>query len=255
MNNRHYAPDFSLSGKRILVTGASKGIGFAAASAVAELGAEVVLVARSATDISRAVDSLKSRGLNASGASVDITSRTAVADFIEQQEVFDGLINNAGCNRPGPFADATESDFDAVFGLNVKAAYFTAQQVVKKMIASNKQGSLVHISSQMGHVGGPNRTLYCGSKWAVEGMSKAMALDLAKYNIRSNTLCPTFIETEMTAPFFEDSSFKASVLEKIKLGRLGSVHDLTGAIVFLISDASSLMTGTSMLIDGGWTAE
>lgn len=255
MNEQCFAPDFSLSGKRILVTGASKGIGFAAASAVAELGAEVVMVARSHKDILQAAGLLQARGLNATAASVDITDRAAVAEFVASQDVFDGLVNNAGCNRPGPFTDATEEDFDSVFGLNVKAAYFTAQQVVKKMIASNKSGSLVHISSQMGHVGGPNRTLYCGSKWAVEGMNKAMALDLAKYNIRSNTLCPTFIETEMTAPFFEDAAFKASVLEKIKLGRLGSVHDLTGAVVFLCSDASALMTGTSMVIDGGWTAE
>ena len=140
-------------------------------------------------------------------------------------------------------------------GLNVRSAFFVAQACAKRLVAAGKQGSLIHISSQMGHVGGPNRSLYCTSKWAMEGMNKAIALDLAPYGIRSNTIAPTFIETPLTKPFFEDPEFKASVLEKIKLGRIGSVEDLMGAVIFLASDASALMTGTSLVVDGGWTAE
>src|SRR5690606_23424982 len=139
--------------------------------------------------------------------------------------------------------------------LNVKAAYFAAQAVARAMIAANASGSIINMSSQMGHVGGVNRSLYCASKWAMEGFSRAMALDLASHQIRVNTLCPTFIETPMTRPFFEDATFKASVLSKLKLGRLGTVEDLMGAIVFLASDASSLMTGSSLMVDGGWTAD
>ena len=146
-------------------------------------------------------------------------------------------------------------DFDAVMDLNVRAAYFAAQSVARRMIAGGIPGSIINMSSQMGHVGGANRSLYCASKWAMEGFSKAMAIDLAPQGIRVNTLCPTFIETPMTRPFFENSAFKESVLSKIKLGRLGTVEDLMGAIVFLASDASSLMTGSSLMMDGGWTAD
>jgi len=149
----------------------------------------------------------------------------------------------------------TEADYDAVLDLNLKSAFFVAQAAARGMVAAGVRGSLIHIGSQMGHVGGPNRTLYCASKWALEGMSKAMALDLAPHGIRSNTIAPTFIETPMTKPFFEDATFLASVLAKIKLGRIGTVEDLMGAALFLACDASALVTGTSLVVDGGWTAE
>jgi NAD(P)-dependent dehydrogenase (short-subunit alcohol dehydrogenase family) len=151
--------------------------------------------------------------------------------------------------------DVTAEDYAAVMDLNVRAAFFTAQAVTRRMLAEGVQGSLIHMGSQMGHVGGPNRSLYCASKWALEGMSKAFALDLAAHGIRSNTIAPTFIETPLTAPMFEDAAFKASVLSKIKLGRIGRPEDLMGAILFLASDASALVTGTSLVVDGGWTAE
>ena len=151
--------------------------------------------------------------------------------------------------------DVSEADYDAVLDLNVKSAFFVAQGCVWRMLADGVGGSLIHVGSQMGHVGGPNRSLYCASKWALEGMSKAFALDLAQHAIRSDTIAPTFIETPMTKPFFEDAAFKAGVLQKIELGRIGRVEDLMGAIVFLASDASALMTGTSLVVDGGWTAE
>jgi len=142
-----------------------------------------------------------------------------------------------------------------VLDLNLKAAFFVAQVVAGRMVEQGSKGSIIHMTSQMGHVGGPNRTLYCASKWALEGLSKAMALDLAPHGIRVNTIAPTFIETPLTKPFFEDQAFLQSVLAKIKLGRLGQVEDLMGAIVFLASDASALMTGSSLVVDGGWTAD
>jgi NAD(P)-dependent dehydrogenase (short-subunit alcohol dehydrogenase family) len=146
-------------------------------------------------------------------------------------------------------------DFDAIMNLNVRSAFFAAQAVTKRLIAAGKPGSIINISSQMGHVGGANRTVYCTSKFAIEGLTKAMAVELGRHGIRVNTLCPTFIETAMTRPFLADENFRTSVLSKIKLGRLGQVEDLTGALVFLASDASSLMTGSSLLVDGGWTAD
>ena len=151
--------------------------------------------------------------------------------------------------------EVSEEDYDAVFGLNVKSAFFVAQACARRMIAEGVKGSLIHMGSQMGHVGGSNRSLYCGSKWALEGINKAFALDLAAHGIRSNTIAPTFIETPLTRPFFEDPAFKASVLAKIKLGRIGQVEDLMGAVLFLASDASALVTGTSLIVDGGWTAD
>ena len=168
---------------------------------------------------------------------------------------FDILVNNAGTNRPMPMQQVTLPDFNAVMDLNVRAAFFVAQAVAKGLIAANKPGSMIHIGSQMGHVGGRERSLYCASKWALEGLSKAFALDLAGHGIRSNTIAPTFIETALTAPYFEDQEFRASVLAKIKLGRLGQVEDLMGAVIYLASSASAMVTGTSLLVDGGWTAE
>jgi NAD(P)-dependent dehydrogenase (short-subunit alcohol dehydrogenase family) len=245
-------PSFRLDGKRALVTGAGRGIGRAMAAALAQAGAEVVLAARSRDEIAAAAAEI---GSGASAAILDVSDLAAVADYFEAADPFDILVNNAGTNRPRPMQDVSADDFDAVIGLNVKSTFFVAQAAARRMIAEGRSGSLIHIGSQMGHVGGPNRSLYCASKWALEGMSKAFALDLARHGIRSNTICPTFIETPMTQPFLADETFRASVLAKIKLGRLGQVEDLMGAVVFLASDTSALMTGTSLVIDGGWTAE
>ena len=234
------------------MTGAGRGIGLAAAAALAEAGAEVTLIARTLTEVEAAAAQI---GKGATAALIDVSDIAAVKAFFARRPAFHILVNNAGTNRPKPMWDVTEEDFDAVFSLNVRSAFFVAQACAQKMIAEGAQGSLIHMSSQMGHVGGPNRSLYCGSKWALEGINKAFALDLAAHGIRSNTIAPTFIETPMTEPFFEDPAFRAHVLSKIKLGRIGKVEDLMGAILFLASDASALMTGTSMVIDGGWTAE
>ena len=167
----------------------------------------------------------------------------------------DVLVNNAGTNRPAPFLDVKIEDFDAIFALNVRAAFFMAQAVARRLIEARRPGSIINISSQMGHVGAARRTVYCATKHAMEGFTKAMAIELAPHNIRVNSLGPTFLETPMTRPFFEDTAFRAEVLSKIKLGRLGQLDELTGAIMFLASDASSLMTGAALILDGGWTAE
>lgn len=248
-------PSFRLDGRRALVTGAGRGIGRAAAAALAEAGAAVTLVARSPDEIRLVAKQIaQSEGL-ADAVQLDVSDLVAVGGFFRGQRAFDILVNNAGTNRPMPMQEVAEADFDAVLDLNVKSAFFVAQACARRLIEEGKRGSLIHMGSQMGHVGGPNRSLYCASKWALEGMSKAFALDLAPHDIRSNVVAPTFIETPLTRPFFDDPAFKASVLAKIKLGRLGQVEDVMGAILYLASDASSMVTGTSLLVDGGWTAD
>lgn len=245
-------PSFRLDGRRAIVTGAGRGIGLAAATALADAGAEVVLIARSSPEISDAAAAI---GKGAQAVVLDVSDLAAVKAFFAARPAFHILVNNAGTNRPKPMWDVSEEDYDAVLDLNVKASFFVAQGCAARMIEQDVAGSLIHMGSQMGHVGGPNRSLYCASKWALEGMSKSFALDLARFGIRSNTIAPTFIETPLTKPFFADEDFRKSVLAKIKLGRIGTVEDLMGAILFLASDASALMTGTSLVVDGGWTAE
>jgi NAD(P)-dependent dehydrogenase (short-subunit alcohol dehydrogenase family) len=245
-------PSLRLDGRRAIVTGAGRGIGLAAAAALGQAGAEVTLVSRTASEVEEAAAMI---GPTATAAVLDVSDIMAVKAFFADRPAFNILVNNAGTNRPKPMWDVSEEDYHAVYDLNVKSAFFVAQACVHKMIAQGAQGSLIHMGSQMGHVGGPNRSLYCGSKWALEGMNKAFALDLASHSIRSNTIAPTFIETPLTKPYFDDPAFKAHVLSNIKLGRVGQVEDLMGAILFLASDASALMTGTSMVIDGGWTAD
>ncbi|MBV7380615.1 SDR family NAD(P)-dependent oxidoreductase [Maritimibacter dapengensis] len=248
-------PSFRLDGKRALVTGAGRGIGLAAAAALAEQGAEVTLVARSADEIESAANAIRARSQRAHALALDVSDLSAVSREVSAAGPFDILVNNAGTNRPKPVWDVDESDYDAVLGLNLKSAFFVAKAVALGLMKAGKSGSLIHMSSQMGQVSGPGRSLYSASKFAIEGMNKGFALDLAAHGIRSNTIAPTFIETPMTAPFFEDEAFLARVMEKIKLGRLGQVSDLMGAIVFLASDASALMTGSTLTVDGGWTAE
>ncbi|SFG42586.1 NAD(P)-dependent dehydrogenase, short-chain alcohol dehydrogenase family [Novosphingobium sp. CF614] len=248
-------PSFRLDGRRAVVTGAGRGIGLAAAAALAQAGAEVTLVARTSAEIEAAAAELVAAGHKADAATLDVSDLASVDSFFAAREAFHVLVNNAGTNRPKPMWEVSEDDYDAVLDLNVKSTFFVAQGCVKRMMATGTHGSLIHMGSQMGHVGGPNRSLYCSSKWAMEGMNKSFALDLAAHGIRSNTIAPTFIETPLTKPFFEDEAFKSSVLAKIKIGRIGQVEDLMGAVLFLASDASALMTGTSMLVDGGWTAD
>jgi len=246
---------FRLDGKRALVTGAGRGIGLLAARALAAYGAHVTLVARSDADISSAAQAIIEDGGRAEALVLDVTDTDAVRAKIAEAPAFDILVNNAGTNRPGPFVDVEPDAFDLVSTLNVKAAFFVAQAVSRRLIAAGRPGSIINMSSQMGHVGAKDRTIYCTTKFAIEGMTKSMAVELAPHGIRVNSVGPTFIETPMTAPYFENEDFKASVLSKIKLGRVGQVEDLAGALILLASNASGLMTGTSILVDGGWTAE
>lgn len=248
-------PSARLEGRRALVTGAGRGLGLAAAAGLAEAGAHVVLAARSAAEVEEAAAAINAAGGSSQAITLDVLQREATARSLAEHGPFHILFNNAGTNRPKPLSDVTEEDYDAVLDLNLKAAFFVAQAVAKGMIEAGIAGSLIHMSSQMGHVGGANRTLYCASKWGLEGLSKAMALDLATHGIRSNTIAPTFVETPMTRPFFEEKAFRDGVLSKIKLGRLGRVEDIMGAVNFLASDAATMITGTSILIDGGWTAD
>jgi NAD(P)-dependent dehydrogenase (short-subunit alcohol dehydrogenase family) len=248
-------PSFRLDGKRALVSGAGRGIGLAAASVLAEAGAEVTLVARSAEEIAAAADAIAARGHKAHAQTIDVTDLEAVRAWLASAAPFDILFNNAGTNRPAPFVEVSVEDFDFVFELNVRAAFFVAQAVARRLIAAGRPGSIINVSSQMGHVGSARRSVYCASKHALEGLTKAMAIELAPHGIRVNTLSPTFVETPMTRPFFENEAFRRDVLSRIKLGRLGQVEDLTGAVVFLASEASALMTGASLVIDGGWTAD
>lgn len=248
-------PSASLDGKRAIVTGAGRGIGLACSAALAAAGAAVTLVARSSGEIEQAAAAIRATGAQAEATVLDVSDLAAVSAFFAERPAFDVLVNNAGTNRPKPMQEVEEADYDAVLDLNLKASFFVAQATARRMIAEGLAGSLIHMSSQMGHVGGPNRALYCASKWAIEGMSKSFALDLAPYGIRSNTIAPTFIETPLTRPYFEDAAFKAGVLAKIKLGRIGQVEDLMGPVVFLAGAGSALMTGTSLIVDGGWTAD
>ena len=248
-------PSFRLDGKRALVTGGGRGIGLAAASALAEAGAHVTLLARTEPEIEDAADAIRARGDKADALVLDVTDLDAARRAIAAAEPFDILVNNAGTNRPAYLMDVTVEDFDFIMGLNVRAAFFMAQAVARRLVEAKRGGSIINISSQMGHVGAARRTVYCASKHAMEGFTKAMAVELAAHNIRVNSLGPTFLETPMTRPFFQNEAFRNEVLAKIKFGRLGQLHEITGAIVFLACDASSLMTGAALVIDGGWTAE
>ena len=185
---------------------------------------------------------------------LDVGDIAAAATAIEAGGPFDILVNNAGTNRPAGFLDVTPEDYDAVTDLNVRSAFFVAQAVARGLVAAGRPGSIINMSSQMGHVGGQRRTVYCASKHAMEGFTKAMALDLAPHGIRVNTVCPTFIETPMTKAFFDDPAFLEATLAKIPLGRLGQVEDVVGAVIYLASDASRLVTGSALKVDGGWTA-
>ncbi len=248
-------PAMRLDNRRALVTGAGRGIGLAAAAALAEAGAHVTLLARTAVEITAAADEIRTEGGHADTLVLDVTDLQAVRAALESAGPFDILVNNAGTNRPRSFLDVTEDDYDAITSLNLRAAYFVAQSVASRLAAAGKPGSIIHISSQMGHVGGQNRTVYCMTKHGIEGLTKAMAIDLAPLGIRVNSIGPTFIDTPLTKPFFENHAFRDDVLRRIKLGRLGTVQDLMGAVVFLAGDAAALITGTSLLVDGGWTAE
>lgn len=248
-------PTFRLEGKRALVAGASSGIGLACAVALGEAGAAVTLAARSADKLADAVAQMRSVGMVADALTLDVADVEATALAVADAGPYDILVNSAGLARHSPSIDTTPADFDTVQALNLKGAYFLTQAVAKGLIAAGKSGSLINVTSQMAHVGGIDRAVYCGTKFGVEGFTKAMAIEWGPLGIRVNTVCPTFIRTELTEATFQNPERLKWIVEKIKLGRVGEVTDIMGPVVFLASDASALMTGTSLMIDGGWTAE
>ena len=247
-------PSFRLDGKSALITGAGRGIGLGASIALAESGANVTLVSRTEKELKELTEHIKSLGFKANYEVLDVNDENEVSKLIEKSNAFDILINNAGTNKPAKLIDTNINDFDHVMSLNVRSVIYLTKHVVKKMLDNNIKGSIINVSSQMGHVGGPNRTTYCASKFAIEGFTKALAIELGPNQIRVNTVCPTFIQTPMTEPFLKDDEFKKTTIGMIPLGRLGEVKDLMGPFVFLASEASSLMTGSSVIVDGGWTA-
>ena len=251
-------PSFSLHGKRALVAGASSGIGLACAAALAQAGAHVTLAARRAETLAAHVADFQAKGWQAQSLPLDISDVTATKAAVAAAAAalpFDILVNSAGLARHSPALDTDPDDFEAVVNLNLKGAYFLTQAVAAPLIAAGKPGSLINISSQMAHVGGIDRSVYCSTKHAVEGFTKSMAIEWGGHGIRVNTICPTFIKTALTASTFDNPQRRAWIEDKIKLGRVGEVEDIMGPVVFLASDASALITGTSLLVDGGWTAD
>lgn len=247
-------PSFRLDGKRALVTGASSGIGQGCAVALAEAGAHVVCAARGIENLKATEEAMTAQGWSAEAYVLDIADLDALKDLMESQR-FDVVVNSAGLARHSAAVDTTPEDYDAVMNVNLRAAYFLSAGAARGMKAAGQGGSIIHISSQMGHVGGIDRAVYCASKFGLEGMVKAMAIEWGKDRIRINTVCPTFIKTPLTEPTFADPVRTAWIMDKIKLDRVGEVEDIMGAVAYLASDASALVTGTSLLVDGGWTAD
>jgi NAD(P)-dependent dehydrogenase (short-subunit alcohol dehydrogenase family) len=237
-----------------LVAGASSGIGMAAAVALAEQGAEVWLAGRRESELTALAAELKAARFTAHVVLLDITDVTATEKTIAAMPAFDVLVNSAGGARHSPAAETRLEDFDFIVDLNCRAAYFLTRAVAKRLVDESKPGSLINISSQMAHVGGVDRAVYSASKHALEGMTKSMAMEWGPHGIRVNTIAPTFIRTALTKATFANPERAAWIASKIKLGRVGEVEDIMGAVAFLASDAASLITGTSLLVDGGWTA-
>jgi NAD(P)-dependent dehydrogenase (short-subunit alcohol dehydrogenase family) len=247
-------PSFRLDGKKALVTGAGRGIGAAGAAIFAQAGATVTLCARTAVEVEAHAAEIRAAGFDAEAFVLDVQDLATMRREVAARGPFDILLNNAGMNRIRPITEISEEDYDAVLDLNLKAALFVAQAVARGLIAAGRPGSIINLSSQMGHVGGAGRSLYSASKFALEGLTKCMAIDLAPHGIRVNTLCPTFIDTALTRPILDMPGTREHVLSRIKLGRLGRMDELSGPLLLLASDASTLMTGSALMVDGGWTA-
>jgi NAD(P)-dependent dehydrogenase (short-subunit alcohol dehydrogenase family) len=238
----------------VVVTGASRGIGRGCALAFGSMGETLVLVGRTAHELEAVADEIRARGGEARCAVCDLTRSAETAGIFAALDRCDVLINNAGSNRPQPFLDVDAATLDQLIALNVRSMFVTAQAAARIM-ARRRSGVIVNMSSQMGHVGAANRTVYCMTKHAVEGLTKAMAVELAPMGIRVNSVAPTYVETPMTRPFFQDEAFRDEVIRRIPLGRTGTIDEVAAAVVFLASPGASLMTGTSLVIDGGYTAQ
>lgn len=246
--------DRSFAGQCVVITGASRGLGRACAEAFAGAGAKLVLVARRSDELEQLSAQLRSQGADAVSAPCDVTDDSQVAQLFERLDACDVLVNNAGMNRPQPFIDVDPQTLDEILKLNVRSMFIVAQAAARRMVQAGA-GVIVNMSSQMGHVGSANRAVYCLSKHAIEGLTKAMAVELASRGVRVNSVAPTYVETPMTKPFFENETFKQDVLRRIPLGRIGTTDEVAAAVLFLASRAAALITGTSLLVDGGYTAQ
>jgi NAD(P)-dependent dehydrogenase (short-subunit alcohol dehydrogenase family) len=245
---------FRLDGKTALVTGAGRGIGRAAALALAAAGAELVLISRTPMQLAEVAHEIAQNGGRARTLPCDVTDTAALREAFAGLEALDILVNNAGVNRPQPFLEVDEETLDRLLRLNVRAAFLVAQAAARRMVIQGS-GVIINMSSQMGHVGSErDRTVYVMTKHAIEGLTKAMAAELAPKGVRVVAIAPTFIATPLTEPFFRNAEFRQWVVDRIPLGRIGTVDEVAAAIVFLASPAAALVTGSSLLVDGGWTA-
>jgi len=243
-----------LAGRTALVTGAGRGIGRAIGIALARAGASVTLVARTHADLQDVAAEIRANGGAASPIVLDVTDESAVRAAIRELPTHDILVNAAGTNRPEPIREVDIRTLDALMAVNVRATFIVTQAVVSRLLDESRTGVVINISSQMGHVGAANRSVYCMTKHAVEGLTKALGVELAPHGIRVVSIAPTFIDTPLTRPFFADPQFRADVLASIPLGRLGQPEEVAAAAVFLASPQAALITGSSLLLDGGWTA-
>ena len=254
-----YLKNYNLKNKTAVITGAGKGLGRACAIALAEAGANLVIISRTQKDLNEVSKKIKKLKVKCKSYVCDITNYNEIKEIINKQQKIDILVNNAGNNIPEHFTKVKTKDMEYLVKINTIATFNLAQLCALKMIKSKNRkrigGAIVNMSSQMGHVGGPIRSVYNMNKWGLEGLTKGMSLDLAKYNIRVNTVCPTFVVTPMTKKFLKNKKFKRETLNNIPLGRFAELPEISSAVVFLASDAASMITGTSLLVDGGWTAK
>ena len=253
-----YLKKINLKNKTALVTGAGKGIGKACAIALAEAGADLIIISRTQKDLDAVSKIIKKFKSKCTSHVCDVTNYNQIKNVIAKQKKIDILVNNAGNNIPEHFTKVQKKDMEYIVKLNTVSTFHIAQLCTLKMLeAKNRKkigGSIINMSSQMGHVGAPIRTVYNMTKAGLEGLTRGMAIDLAKDNIRVNTVCPTFVVTPMTKKFLKDKKFKSDTLKKIPMGKFAELSDVATAVAFLASDSSSMITGTSILVDGVWTA-
>ncbi len=253
-----YLKNYNLKNKTAVVTGAGKGLGKACAIALAEAGANLIIISRTKKDLVQVSKIIKKFKVKCKSYVCDITNYNEIKELINKQKRIDILVNNAGTNIPEHFTKVKRENMEYMVKINNVAAFNLAQLCSVKMIKTKNRkkigGSIVNMSSQMGHVSGPKRSVYSMNKFGIEGLTKGMALELAKFNIRVNAIAPTFVVTPMTKKFLKDKKFKQDMLNSIPLGRFAEMSEISSAVVFLASDAASMITGTSLLVDGGWTA-